>query len=281
MSNKIAGRRSAPLLVTGAIVIATFLFCLGLFIGKGGALLSADSLSSWVSAVATAAIGVLTFVLAVETWRLREAQTQQLAELRRENIRPDVSVALAKSPVGVHFMNVEVSNLGKGIARKIRFEFLDKNNNPVAPDTAPIVKVFQKLAMFRLGIESMGINQELKTFIFSFLELGKELNDEIFSPFLNMRIRFEDVEGNEYINAFVVDFAQYEGFSEVGGDPLHQLSVELKSVRELFAKVIGSSSNQRLSVNVFGSADREAEVTAMRKWMEEQRLAQHEKESNN
>ena len=117
-------------------------------------------------------------------------------------------------------------------------------------------------------------------FIFSFLELGRELKDGIFSPFLNIRIRFEDIEGNEYLNAFVVDFAQYEGFSEVGGDSLHQLSVELKSVRELFAKVIGSSSDQRLSVDVFGSADREAEVSMMRKLMEEQRLARLEKEDN-
>jgi hypothetical protein len=216
----------------------------------------------------------------VETWRLREAQTQQLAALRRENIRPDVSIALTSSPAGVHFMNAEVSNLGKGIARKIRFEFLDRNDNPVTPDTASIVKVFHKLAMFRLGIESMGINQKLKTFIFSFLELGGELNEGIFSPFVNIKIKFEDIEGNEYLNVFVVDFAQYEGFSEVGGDPLHQLSIELKSVRDLFAKVIGSSSNQRLSVDVFGSADREAEIAAMQERMEKHRLARVEKEGN-
>lgn len=65
-------------------------------------------------------------------------------------------------------MNVRVANSGKGIARKVRFEFLDRQERQVTADVEPIVKVFHKLAMFRLGVQSLGINQELTSFLFSF-----------------------------------------------------------------------------------------------------------------
>lgn len=268
-----------PVVITTALVVATVTFIAGVVVGNQvpGTPLTQDSLSSWVSAVATALIGVLTFVLATETWRLRAAQTEQLAELRRENIRPNIGIELESSPVGVNFMNVKVSNFGKGIAKKIRFEFLDKHDKPVVTDVEPIVKVFQKLAMFRLGIESMGINQELNSFLFSFIELGKETGGKIFTPFVNIRIKFEDIEGNEYLNAFVIDFAQYEGISGLGGNDIHQMATELKAIREQLAKVIGNgSSNQRLSVDVFNSKDRQAEAEELNEWSEQQRGARQD-----
>lgn len=60
-----------------------------------------------------------------------------------------------------------------------------------------------------------------------------------------------------YINVFVIDFAQYEGFSEIGGDSLSKLADEVKAIREQLGKV-GSGLN-KMAVNVFDSNDRDAE----------------------
>lgn len=131
-----------PLLITSMVVVGPLLFILGLVVGnqlQGSGALSADSLSSWLSAIATVAIAVLTFILAKETWYLREAQIQQLAELKRENIRPNVGVQLESSQVGMNFINVKISNLGKGIARKISFTFLDRQGNQVTASQDVVV----------------------------------------------------------------------------------------------------------------------------------------------
>jgi uncharacterized membrane protein YidH (DUF202 family) len=262
-----------PLMITSMAVVAPLLFILGLVVGnqlQGNSTLTADSISSWLSAIATVAIAILTFILAKETWYLREAQIRQLEELKRENIRPNIGVQLESSPVGMNFVNVKVSNRGKGIARKVSIRFLDRTGNEVPKESDVVVEKFRKLAIFRQGIQSMGIGQEISSFVFSFLDLKKELNGEIFKPFINIAIEFEDVEGNPYSNSFTIDFAQYEGISELGGDALHQMATEIKKIREQLGKVT-SRSGGKLGVDVFDSEDRKAELEAIQKWHEEQK----------
>jgi hypothetical protein len=274
MSNtREAEKTLMPLLITSMAVIAPLLFILGLVVGnhlQGNAALSADSISSWLSAIATVAIAILTFILAKETWYLREAQIQQLAELKRENIRPNIGIQLESSPVGMNFVNVKISNFGKGIAKKVAFAFLDREGNRVAANQDVVVEKFRKLAIFRQGIESMGISQVISSYVFSFLDLGKELNGEIFKPYLNIVVTFEDVEGTPYSNAFTIDFAQYEGISELGGDALHQISAEVKKIREHVGKVAGSF-NGRVGVDVFSAVDRQEEAKNTKAWLEDQR----------
>ena len=257
-------RPGMPLLVIVFSVTLPLLFFFGWAVGRQtgpGVSISPDSISSWVSALATVAIAVLTFILAKETWYLRETQTQQLAELKRENIRPNINVQLDPSRVGLNFVDVKISNLGKGIARKVAVEFLDRQGARVAEGVDPVVEKFRKLAIFRQGIESMGIGQVITSFVFSFIDLNGELKGEIFKPLLQMVVRFEDVEGNQYKNEFVVDFAQYQGISELGGgDPLHLMSEELKKLRGVMEKV--ARSDNRFGVNVYDADDREAELAA-------------------
>ena len=108
--NQIAFQKTFMLLM-----FPIFLFT-GIFIGsyiQGSTDLSGDSISSWVTAIATMVLACLTFVLAKETWYLRENQIKQLEELKRENIRPNVGIQLESSPAGVSFINVKISNLGK------------------------------------------------------------------------------------------------------------------------------------------------------------------------
>lgn len=262
-----------PLMVTTMALIAPLLFILGIVIGnqlQGNPTLTSDSISSWLSAIATVAIAILTFILAKETWYLREAQIKQLEELKRENIRPNIGIQLESSPAGVNFVNVKISNFGKGIAKKVVIRFLDSNGNEVQKDKDVVVEKFRRLAIFRQGIQSMGIGQEITSYIFSFIDLGRELDGEIFKPILNIKVDFEDVEGTPYTNAFTIDFAQYEGITELGGNALHQMSTEIKKIREYLGNIAGITHG-RIGVDVFNADDRQAESETQKKWIEEQK----------
>lgn len=269
-----------PLMVITMALTMPLLFILGIVIGnqlQGNSSLTADSISSWLSAIATMAIAILTFILAKETWYLREAQIRQLEELKRENIRPNIGIQLESSPVGMNFVNVKISNLGKGIARKVSIRFLDRSGTEVPKDVDVVVEKFRKLAIFRQGIQSMGIGQEISSFVFSFIDLGNELNGDIFKPYLNIAIDFEDVEGNPYSNSFTIDFSQYEGISELGGDALHQIASEVKKIREQLGKVTRRSGG-KIGVDIFDSKDRKAESDAVQKLLEEQKKTPGSKE---
>jgi hypothetical protein len=261
-----------PLFVVSAIVIVPLLFTIGFIIGNQVpikvALSNTDSIATWLSAIATIVIAGLTFILAKETWYLREAQIQQLSELKSENIRPNVSIQLESSRVDANFMNVKVSNLGKGIAKKIVFEFLDKQGNQIHEnhDEYVVIEKFRKLAIFRLGIESMGINQVISSYIFNFIHLHDELKIDITKPYFDITIKFEDTEGNSYTNIFAIDFMEFEGISKIVGDEdaLHQISKELKKISEHIENITGNSS-QRIGVNVFNTTDRKDEREKLEK----------------
>lgn len=265
MSSEASNERSLiPLFVTSMVVVAPLLFILGLVVGnhlQGNSSLTADSISSWISAIATVAIAILTFILAKETWYLREAQIKQLEDVRRENIRPNVGVQLEGSHVGMNFVNVKVHNLGKGIARNISFRFYDRVGNEIKEERDPIVDKFKKVALFNQGLQSMGIGQEISSYLFSFIDLGGEVEGAIFKQYLHMAIYFEDVEGTPYSNAFVIDFAQFEGISELGGNDLHNIANEIKKVREQIGRGI-KLSRDRIGVDIFSSKDRQAEIEA-------------------
>jgi hypothetical protein len=101
---------------------------------------TADTLSSWVTAIATVAITVLTFVLAKETWQLRIAQNTQLRELQLEGIRPNISIAFGPSKAGIKFIDIRISNTGKGIAKNIRFKLQGREENSIDSESEVLLE---------------------------------------------------------------------------------------------------------------------------------------------
>lgn len=256
-------RSLIPLLAVVGILAAPLIFILGIVAGSQiqlANILTADSLSSWISALATVAIAVLTFVLAKETWYLREAQIEQVNELRLQSIRPNVSIKFFSSPISFNLMMLEVSNLGKGIARNVRFKFYDRNDNEIKATKDAIVDEFLKLHFMSKGLHSLGINQKFESFLFSFYDVENKLNSEdVFSPYFKISTFYEDVEGNSYYDDLIIDFKEFEGISEIGGgDPLHKISGDIKKLREQFEGMTRSSS-KRLNVNTYSSQDRQQE----------------------
>lgn len=264
-----------PLLTVIAVVVAPLLFILGLAFGAnfgnregfiGG------SISDWLTATATVAVTALTFVLAKESWQLRLLQVAQIHELQLESIRPNISVYLESSHVGVNFINVRISNLGKGIARRVNFQIVDKNGVAIPNGQDIVASKFLKLAIFRKGIESLGVNQVISSFMFSVPQLNSELGGKIFEQYIGIRVVFQDVEGTQYSNEFSIDFSEFEGIVELGGSPLYNISKELQKIREQLGRSI-ETSRGRIGVNVYNSADRDSEHAEEMAWIEEQKEA--------
>jgi len=266
MSKRKSERSLIPLILLIGVVSAPLIYILGIVTGSQiqlSSILTADSLSSWVTAFATVAIAVLTFVLAKETWYLREAQIEQVNLLRKENIRPNVSITLKNSDISFNLMMVNVSNFGKGIARNVTFSFIDKNEAKISKGDNVIVDLFLKLHVFSNGMHSLGINQKIDSFLFSFFELQEKLgSDDIFTPFFKIVVSYSDVEGNDYSNELTINFAEYEGITEVGGgDPLHKMAGDLKKIREQLDGMTRSTS-KKLHINTYTSKDRKEERMA-------------------
>jgi hypothetical protein len=250
-----------------AVILSGLVFLVGRY-SSGGVGLKSEEGAAWVSAIATAVTAVLTVILARETWYLRAIQQKQIEEIHKEAIRPDVGIRLEHARAGFNLMDVKIENVGRGIARNLRFSFLDRNGDMIEPESDPIAKKFLKLSMFKHGINSLGVGQCLSSFVFSFFELGSELSGDIFSPFLSIKIEFDDVDGRTHSNIFSIDFVQFKGVSSIGNDPSYASAEELKKIREQLQKLIDG----RIEVDTFNASDRVQEkVDQERQWQEQRR----------
>lgn len=272
MSKYKSERSLIPLLAVVGIVAAPLIFILGVVAGSQIQMvniLTADSLSSWISALATVAIAILTFVLAKETWYLREAQIAQVNELRIQSIRPNVSVKLFSSPISLNLMILEVSNLGKGIARNICFKFYDRDGSEIKESDSVIVDEFLKLHVMSNGFHSLGINQKFESFLFCFYDMKAKIESEgkdIFASYLKIYTCYDDVEGNSYSDEIVIDFKEFYGASEVSdSDPIHKISENIKELTKSFKEM---STSKRINVNIYSSQDRAQEQEDQRKMLE-------------
>lgn len=261
-----------PLIAISAAVAAPLLFILGLAFGanlgnREG--LIGGSISDWLTASATVAVTALTFILAKESWQLRILQVAQVRELQLESIRPNLNINLEGSHVGMNFINVCVANRGKGIARNVTFNFYARDRTEVLPGADKVADKFFKLAIFRKGIESIGINQTISSYLFNFPQLSGELGGKPFEPYLCVKTKFHDTEGHVYENEFTIDFSEFEGISEIGGSPIYEISRHLKKISEQLGRSL-QTSNGRIGVDTFNSKDRLKENEQTRRWLDEQ-----------
>lgn len=249
------------------VLLLPMVFIGGVVLGgsvQGGLSLTADSLSSWISALATAAIAVLTFILAKETWYLREAQNRQLAELQRDSIRPLIDFSLVHNRVSFHLIDVKIANYGRGIAKNVRFNLAKDGGGVVSMGANPIVDGIFNLGAVSSGISNPGINQVYKSFAFGFLDIIDKMGEsEAFLTKFSVEISYSDINGYDYRNVVLIDVSSFSGVVEIGGgDPLYKISNNIEKIMKWMEGLTRRSSN-RISVDSYGKEDREQERKAI------------------
>lgn len=242
------------------VLILPLAFIGGIVLGgsvQGNIKLTADSLSSWISALATAAIAVLTFILAKETWYLREAQTRQLAQLQQDAIKPFIDFSLVHCKASFHLIEVKIANYGQGIAKNVKFKLVNVSEGIDGAEKNPIVKALFSLGAVSNGISNLGIGQVYKSFVFGFLDVIREIGEqETFSTKFAIEISYFDIRNNEYKNIVLLDMSSFEGTIEIGGgDPLYKISNNLEKIVD-WMNALTRGSSRRISVNSYNNADR-------------------------
>lgn len=257
------------------IILAPLILIAGIIIGINvdrGISLSSDTMSSWISAIATVAIAVLTFILAKETWNLRLSQINQINEIKKEAIRPSLEFYLLSSPVSFHLMNVHIENNGKGVARNIKFTFSGEGNAPFTESEQAVVDDLLKFNILKNGMLALGSGKQRTSYIFSFLELSEKMAEGVFDMRINISMTYEDAEGRLYKSDSFVDFSEFKGVIEVGGgSPIYNLYQEAKKIREIFQNAQSGLSTKRINVNSYSGQDRKNEQEALQNRMEEMR----------
>jgi hypothetical protein len=242
-----------PLIAISAVVCGVLLFILGVAFGANFGNkeeLIGGSISDWLTATATVTVTALTFILAKESWKLRILQAAQVRELQFDSIRPNIYLGLEGSSAGKRFVHVRIENIGKGIARDVTFRFYARDRRELSQKDDKVADQFFKLSIFRNGIGSIGVNQTISSFLFYLPHLSRELDGKLFETYLCIQVKFHDIEGRVYESEFIVDFAEFQGISEIVRNPIDDISTELKAIREQLSNLL-QILNGRIVVDVF------------------------------
>ncbi len=242
-----------------AVLVIVIFFIMGLAVGVSsqGSLISGnDTLSAWISALATACIALLTIFLAKETWELRRVQLSQIEQIRKDSIKPSISLYLKPSPAYFNSIDVHIINGGVGTAQNIKFKFTNKSKD--AQEVYDYLQEqFSNLVILSNGISSLGAGEKRTSYIFSFIELHGKFDDKLFEYFAEIDIEFQDIEGKTYTSKSHFKFMEYKGISELGGNPVHKISSTLEKIQKEIDHL--ASGFRKLKVNIYTSDDRKKE----------------------
>lgn len=243
-----------------ALIVLLIFFLIGLSIGigsQGGLTFSNDTLSAWVSALATVCIAILTIFLAKETWSLRQVQLQQIEQIRKDSIKPSVGIFLQDTPVSSNFLDIHIINNGSGVAHNIKFTFTNKNPNS-SEVFDHLKQQFSELSILTNGISSLGAGERRISYLLSFIELTSLFNNKAFEYHSEISISYYDNEGKKYRTRSYFNFSEYKGMSSLGGrEPLHKISSTLEKIQKDINQY--SSGYRKLKTDIYTSDDRKKE----------------------
>ncbi|MEX0336798.1 hypothetical protein [Vibrio tubiashii] len=252
------------------MMTSAFSIVVGVVVGVGlsdSFVFTNDSLAAWIASASTLAITLLTLVLALETWRLRQVQTNQIDELRKESIKPVISVKLAHNPVSYHLLDIQVNNLGRGVAKNISFRvYHPENDCGFSEGQNQLTDSLMQLSFMQEGIRSLAVGDLRKSYVYNFHEQDYENSDPFLFSFVVTATYF-NVEGDKFEEDFIFDLSEYRNVLHIGGgEPLQQINKNLESIVKVFNSAVKQG---RLRVNMYNSEDRNAEQKLIERRLEE------------
>jgi hypothetical protein len=182
----------------------------------------ADLVVAW----ATAIQAVVVVVAAVFAWR----QLQHARHAREATERPFVVVDFEHATASRNLLNIVISNLGKSIARDVRFEF-----DP--PLQSAAVKG-ENLAIFNRTIPTLVPGKRVSLFFDSMLERHRLGSAEHLPDTFVVAVSYRgDLPGSKaYVDNLILDLSVLEGSTYIEERTIHDVAKELKEVRKEMRK---------------------------------------------
>lgn len=138
--------------------------------------------------IATLILAVGTLILALETKRMRLAQTE-----------PEIFANLQPQEDKVKVIDLVIGNSGHGTALNIEFE--------VIPDFEYKKNEFlSQLSFIQEGIPYLAPNQILKSYLIWLEEVNSLPFDELAKPF-NIQIKYENISGKKFKRIYPIDLS--------------------------------------------------------------------------
>ncbi len=146
--------------------------------------------------IATLILAVGTLILALETKRMRLAQTE-----------PEIFANLQPQEDNVKVIDLVIGNSGHGTALNIEFE--------VIPDFEYKKSEFlSQLSFIQEGIPYLAPNQILKSYLIWLEEVNSLPFDELAKPF-NIQIKYENISGKKFKRIYPIDLTPLGSLTSV------------------------------------------------------------------
>ena len=184
---------------------------------------------------------------------LTQIQNRQIEQIRRDSIKPSVSIQLLPGRNEINMFEIQVKNHGVGTAQNISFTI--SNANSEAEDAFNFISTkLNELMFIGEGIMSLSSGDVRESFLLSGYDFFKKF-DNSFSCKVRVTIRYEDMESRKYKNTQYFNFKEFEGISNIGGhNQLYELSKHLKKIEAGITKV--ASGQIDFKVNSYSQEDR-------------------------
>lgn len=202
--------------------------------------------STAVTAIATIALFVVTTVLAKETRRLANLSSQ-----------PQVVATIQRNRWGFGFADLHVTNTGNAAAFDIQVAFDPPLEiDPVDEDSPPPL---QSISVLKPG-------QAVDSYLVEF----QRIIDQTYTVVISWKHRPKDKRRETLV--YTLRIGDIKGSSQLGAsDPLVQIADDIRKMREDMHKFATGWSKPK--VDVFTSADRQAERDKRQREIEERRAA--------
>lgn len=167
-----------------------------------------DNHNGTVTAIITLVIAIATIYYALETIKLREAQTEPL-----------VSIFLEQDHHNFGYINCVIQNFGLGPAKEIVFDVLHDI------DYRENLK-FSEIGIIRNGIKVLGPNKEKKIFL---LSLWSDAESKLKLELI-IKVTFKNISGKEKNYTYTLDFKEFEHLRKLPA-PINDIKTSLESIK--------------------------------------------------
>ena len=177
-----------------------------------------------IASAATVVIATLTMALALETYFLRYDQTEQLAEMRRQSVKPSVDIYIMPERNSRDNYCVRLANNGLGIAKNIKINILpytnpdSKGSDGESSFNSFMKEQYESIPFIDKGVQTLGIRSTREAYLDTNKieekwvvygdKKGSPTNWRGFSSYTTeVEIEFEDINGWRYKTFGVIDLS--------------------------------------------------------------------------